>query len=108
MMLLRAKKYDPAIQSLNYSISLKPNYGTAYTYRGFAREGLREKDIAVADYKKAMDYDKTFEWTTKKNPAAQSDELIKRPTLLSESASNFRPSLCRSVPRTNRVSPSST
>ena len=42
MMLLRAKKYDPAIQSLNYSISLKPNYGTAYTYRGFAREGLRE------------------------------------------------------------------
>ena len=54
MMLLRAKKYDPAIQSLNYSISLKPNYGTAYTYRGLAREGLREKNLAVADYKRAM------------------------------------------------------
>ena len=54
MMLLRAKKYDPAIQSLNYSISLKPNYGTAYNYRGLAREGLREKNLAVADYKRAM------------------------------------------------------
>ena len=54
MMLLRAKKYDRAIQSLNYSISLKPNYGTAYTYRGLAREGLRKKNLAVGDYKRAM------------------------------------------------------
>lgn len=54
MMLLRAKKYDAAIQSQNYSISLKPNYGTAYTYRGLAREGLRKKNLAVADYKRAM------------------------------------------------------
>jgi len=66
MMLLRAKKYDPAIRSLNYSISLKPNYGTAYTYRGLAREGLREKELAIADYKRAVDYGTTVEWTAKR------------------------------------------
>jgi hypothetical protein len=53
-MLLRAKKYHAVIQSPNYSIPLKPNYGTAYTYRGLAREGLREKNLAVPDYKRAV------------------------------------------------------
>ncbi|MEC7303088.1 MAG: hypothetical protein VXV97_11115, partial [Pseudomonadota bacterium] len=54
IMLLRAKKYHAVIQSPNYSIPLKPNYGTAYTYRGLAREGLREKNLAVPDYKRAV------------------------------------------------------
>ena len=66
MMLLRAKKYDPAIQSLSYSISLKPNFGTAYTYRRLARKGLHEKNLAVAGYKRAMDYGTTVKWTAKR------------------------------------------
>ena len=40
-MFIRAKKYAPAVTSLNYAIRLMPNYGDGYTYRGLAREGQK-------------------------------------------------------------------
>ena len=64
-MFLRAKKYDAAVISLNYSISLKPNYGDAFTYRGLAREGRFDHQTAITDYETAVNYRTTVNWTQK-------------------------------------------
>jgi regulator of sirC expression with transglutaminase-like and TPR domain len=65
-MFLRAKKYEAAVISLNYSISLKPNYRDAFTYRGLAREGQYDPQTAITDYEIAVGYDTTVNWTQKR------------------------------------------
>ena len=65
-MFIRAKKYAPAVTSLNYAIRLKPNYGDAYTYRGLAREGQKEMQAALRDYEYAVIFGTTDNWTRKR------------------------------------------
>jgi regulator of sirC expression with transglutaminase-like and TPR domain len=64
-MFLRAKKYNAAVTSLNYSISLRPNYGDAFTYRGLAREGQIDHQTAITDYETAVNYGTTVNCTQK-------------------------------------------
>jgi len=64
-MFLRAEKYETAVTSLNYSTSLKPNYGDAFTYQGLASEGQNDPQIAITDYEIAVGYGTTVNWTQK-------------------------------------------
>ena len=65
VMFLRAKKYETAVTSLNYSNSLKPNYGDAFTYRWLAREGQNDPQAAITDYEIAVGYGTMVNWTQK-------------------------------------------
>lgn len=64
--LLKAKQHDLAVANLNYAIVLRPNFGDAYTYRGLAREGQKKTALALGDYRKALEFDTTVEWTAKR------------------------------------------
>ena len=66
VMFLRAKKYETAVTSLTYSLSLKPNYGDAFTYRCLAREGQNDPQAAITDYEIAVGYGTMVNWTQKR------------------------------------------
>jgi len=65
-MFLRAKKYETAVTSLNYSNSLKPNYGDAFTYRWLAREGQNDPQAAITDFEIAFGYGTMINWIQKR------------------------------------------
>ena len=63
---LRSKRYSSALATLNHAITLQPNYGDAYTYRGLAREKLGNKARAIKDYRAALVYGTTVPWVRKR------------------------------------------
>lgn len=60
---LKSKQPALAISHFNYAILLRPNFGDAYTYRGLAREGQKQVAMAIRDYRSALEYDTTVDWT---------------------------------------------
>lgn len=53
--LIDSQEYKKAIENLDQAIELKPDYGLAYVYRGFARYWLGDTEGMSADHKQALE-----------------------------------------------------
>lgn len=55
VMLSMQKRYEEAYQTLEELIQVKPDHIEAYVQRGFLYDADNKKELAIADFKKALE-----------------------------------------------------
>jgi tetratricopeptide (TPR) repeat protein len=62
---LQTKQYGESVKLLDSVVKINPDYGTAYQYLGFAHTMLKQRNLALENYLKAVAIDKN-DWKARK------------------------------------------